>query len=159
MYHSSVIFIHLCYWFICGIAFAMTQYKEEDRCTQRALTSDLAYKSSPLIKLTHPILFPPRRFLQGQSKERGEPAADQVEERPVEGGVGGAVRRQAFHHHHRCEQEQSSQTGVSQQPRAYTHRVSLTNHCSCWFLPFGPATQRQQYLSSLTMDKRFFRTV
>lgn len=35
----------------------MTQYKEEDCCTQRALTSDLAHKSQPLIKLTRPISF------------------------------------------------------------------------------------------------------
>lgn len=94
----------------------MTQYKKDCR-TQRASTSDLAHKSSRLIKLTPPVLSP-RYFLQGQGEERGEPAPDQVQKRPVEGGLGGAVGRQAFHHHYRCEQEQSSETGVSQQPGA-----------------------------------------
>lgn len=57
MYHCTVIFIHLCYWFICGIAFAMMQSREEACSTERVSTSDLAHKSSPLIKLASSIIF------------------------------------------------------------------------------------------------------
>lgn len=55
-------------------------------------------------------------LFQGQSKERGEPAADQVQERSVEGGLGGPVWSQTLHHYHRGEQEQRRQSRVSQQP-------------------------------------------
>ena len=57
-------------------------------------------------------------FVQGEGKERGESPTDQVQECPVEGGLGSAVRGQALHHHHRRKQEQRGATRVSQQPQA-----------------------------------------
>lgn len=101
----------------------MTQCDEEVRQAQRAFTPDLAHISHTLIKTDDcpPLFFPTSLTLslslfQGQSKERGEPAADQVQERSVEGGLGGPVWSQTLHHYHRGEQEQRRQSRVSQQP-------------------------------------------
>ena len=51
--------------------------------------------------------------VQGEGEERREPPADALTERPVEGGLGGAVWSQALHQHHPGVPEPGAQAGVS----------------------------------------------
>lgn len=153
MYHCTVVFIHLCYWFICGIAFAMTQYKEEVHCAQRAFTSDLAHKSSPLIKLTHPIIFP-LSFAAGSKQRRGWTCS-----RPSRKTLSGRWTGR-FSPVPSIPSPPSKWTRTKQWNRGKSTAPSLNKlRLSDQLLQLlisalAHATRRQRYLSSLTMDKR-----
>ena len=82
-------------------------------------------------------------FLKGQGEEGGKPAPDEVKERPVEGGLGGAVRGEAFHHHHWREQEQSGKGRVS--PRVKHTRIQTDKHIYMWNMHTQTQTHKRKY--------------